>query len=453
MASVYESPVINKLQNGMMNKFGRSPAYARKVCDAIHGISIDELARQFGSPLFVYSEQRIRALYREAYGAFSRRYPNVMFAWSYKTNYLAAICAIMHSEGAIAEVVSEMEYVKARAMGIPGNQIIFNGPHKPVGVLAQAVREGAIINVDHLDEICDLEAIASSQGRRIQVGLRINLDAGIYPQWSRFGFNLESGQALDAIKRIANGGQLIPNGLHCHLGTFIVEPAAYARQIEKMIHFAYELEDQFGFTIDYLDIGGGLPSQNRLKATYLPPEVAVPSIEEFAERIGDALYRNLRPGNFPRLILESGRALIDEGGSLITTVEAAKRLADGTRAYVVDAGVNLLFTSFWYKMDIQFDREISGMNEHSVIYGPLCMNLDILDEGVLLPPLPRGTRLIFTPVGAYNNTQWMQFIAYRPNVILVGEQGEVDVIREAEDLSDVTRREKLPERLQSKQES
>ena len=335
MASVYESPVINKLQNGMMNKFGRSPAYARKVCDAIHGISIDELARQFGSPLFVYSEQRIRALYREAYGAFSRRYPNVMFAWSYKTNYLAAICAIMHSEGAIAEVVSEMEYVKARAMGIPGNQIIFNGPHKPVGVLAQAVREGAIINVDHLDEICDLEATASSQGRRIQVGLRINLDAGIYPQWSRFGFNLESGQALDAIKRIANGGQLIPNGLHCHLGTFIVEPAAYARQIEKMIYFAYELEDQFGFTIDYLDIGGGLPSQNRLKATYLPPEVAVPSIEEFAERIGDGSIATSGPATSP----PDSRidALIDEGGSLITTVEATKRLPTEP-AYVVDAG-------------------------------------------------------------------------------------------------------------------
>ncbi|NJD20599.1 MAG: diaminopimelate decarboxylase, partial [Gemmatimonadetes bacterium] len=76
-----------------------------------------------------------------------------------------------------------------------------------------------------------------------------------------------------------------------------------------------------------------------------------------------------------------------------------------------------------------------------------CMNIDVLDEGTLLPPLRRGTRLIFSPVGAYNVTQRMQFIEYRPAVVLVGEDGSVDVIREREDLSDVERRERLPDRL------
>ena len=201
----------------------------------------------------------------------------------------------------------------------------------------------------------------------------------------------------------------------------MLDPAAYARQIEKMVRFAYEMEDQFGFAIEILDIGGGLPSQNRLKAIYLPPDVAVPSLDEFAEQIGDALYRSLRPGKFPKLILESGRALIDEAGYLITTIQAAKRLADGTRAYVADAGVNLLFTSFWYKLNVELDRESAGMSEHSVIYGPLCMNIDVVDEGLLLPPLQRGTRLVLSPVGAYNTTQWMQFITYRPNVVLIGD--------------------------------
>ena len=111
---------------------------------------------------------------------------------------------------------------------------------------------------------------------------------------------------------------------------------------------------------------------------------------------------------------------------------------------MADSGVNLLFTSFWYKIEIELDREVPGMSENSVVYGPLCMNLDVLDEE-MLPPLKRGTRLIFSPVGAYNNTQWMQFITYRPNVVLIGENGEVNVIREAEDLSDITLREKLPQ--------
>lgn len=138
---------------------------------------------------------------------------------------------------------------------------------------------------------------------------------------------------------------------------------------------------------------------------------------------------------------------MDEAGYLVTTVTAAKRLADGTRAYVADAGVNLLFTSAWYRFNIELDREIGGINEPSIINGPLCMNIDVIDEGVPLPPLTRGTRLVVGPVGAYNQTQSMQFIECRPAAVLIGGDGEVDLIREAEDLSDIVRREKLPARL------
>jgi diaminopimelate decarboxylase len=448
MKEPYEPPVITKLQGGMTSKFGRGTSGGTKVRGDIDGVSIDDLVSRFGSPLFVFSERAIRRRHCDAYNAFSRRYPNVQFAWSYKTNYLSAICAVMHQQGSLAEVVSEMEYLKARANGIPGEQIILNGPLKPPALLERAVREGATINVDHLDEIGDLEAIAAGLGRQVRVGMRLNLDAGIYPQWSRFGFNLESGQAMDAAKRMAQGGRLVLDGLHCHIGTFILEPAAYVRQVEKMAGFAQQLEDQLGWSIESLNLGGGFPSRSRLKATYLPADVGVPAIDEFAEPIGEALYRSLRPGRFPKLILETGRAMIDEAGYLISTVQAAKRMSDGTRSYVIDAGVNVLFTTFWYKLQVELDRPVQGMNEQSVIHGPMCMNLDVIDDGLPLPPLRRGHRLIFSPVGAYNVTQWMQFIAYRPAVVLIGPEGQVDVIREAEDLSDIDRREKMPDRLQ-----
>jgi diaminopimelate decarboxylase len=81
------------------------------------------------------------------------------------------------------------------------------------------------------------------------------------------------------------------------------------------------------------------------------------------------------------------------------------------------------------------------------------MNIDAIDEGIELPPLERGHRLIFSPVGAYNNTQWLQFIEYRPNVVLVTEDGKVELIRQAEDLSDIERREMLPDRLRRKSNS
>jgi diaminopimelate decarboxylase len=442
----YEKPAIAKLQSGLMNKFSATPPQ-RKVKTEIAGVPIDDLVAQFGSPLFVYSERTLRRKFRTIQNAFATRYPNVTFGWSYKTNYLKAICAILHQEGAIAELVSKMEYDKAKALGIPGNQMILNGPHKPFDTLEAAVKDGVTINIDHLDEIEDLEAIATRLGQTVSVGLRLSLDAGIQPRWSRFGFNLESGEAMATIRRIQSGGKLRINGLHSHIGTFIMEPAAYARQVEKMVKFGYEIEAECGWRMEYIDIGGGFPSRSRLKGTYHAAEVMLPSIDEYAEEICEALWKHLKPGHLPKLIVESGRAMVDEAGTLISTIWASKRLPDGTRAYVADAGVNLLFTSFWYRFDIALDRAVPGACEPSVIYGPLCMNIDVIDEAITLPPLSRGTRLVISTVGAYNNTQWLQFIEYRPNVVLVTESGEVELIRAAEDLSDIERREQLPARL------
>ncbi|NPA79433.1 MAG: diaminopimelate decarboxylase [Thermotogae bacterium] len=450
MAKRYEKPVIHRLQMGMMNKFGFASPFGARVRKHIDGVAIDELVERFGSPLFVFSERRLRQKFREVKNAFTLRYPNVEFSWSYKTNYLDAIAAILHDEGATAEVVSEFEYEKARRLGVPGEQIIYNGPYKPIDSLRVAVKEGARINIDTFEEIADLEQVADELGIRPKVAIRVNMDTGIHPRWSRFGFNYENGQAWDAVKRIAMGGKLDLVGLHCHMGTFILKPEAYEIEVKKLVDLAYRIEDEYDFKIEYIDVGGGFPSRNRLKGIYLPPDVAVPPIDEYAERITTALLSSLRPGDYPKLILESGRAIVDESGFLITTVHASKRLPDGRRGYVLDAGVNILFTAFWYHFNVEIDREVQGAAEPCILYGPLCMNIDVVDDRAYLPPLPRGTRLILSPVGAYNVTQWMQFIRYRPAVVLVGEDGKVELIREAESLEDIVRRERLPERLKLK---
>ncbi|MCP3952517.1 MAG: diaminopimelate decarboxylase, partial [Desulfobacterales bacterium] len=203
MKSAYVKPLINRLQQGRMNIYGTQPSYVTKVKSHIDGVAIDELVSRYGSPLYVYSENTLRNKVREVHQEFSSRYPNVTLAWSYKTNYLQAICAVMHQEGSLAEVVSEMEYSMARNLGIPGERIIFNGPYKPRHVLELAVAEGAMINIDHMDELHDLEQIAQKRGKAIDVGMRLSLDAGIQPQWSRFGLSLETGQAREAVQRMA----------------------------------------------------------------------------------------------------------------------------------------------------------------------------------------------------------------------------------------------------------
>ena len=121
-----------------MNKFGTRTEYSPVT--HIEGVPVKSLLSEFGSPLFVISEQQIRRNYQNALRAFKTRYPKVQFAWSYKTNYLNAVCKVFHQEGAWAEVVSIFEYQKALGNGVPGNKIIFNGPDKSEEDLTIAVQ-------------------------------------------------------------------------------------------------------------------------------------------------------------------------------------------------------------------------------------------------------------------------------------------------------------------------
>nr|WP_255327503.1 hypothetical protein [Lebetimonas sp. JH292] len=179
-----------------------------------------------------------------------------------------------------------------------------------------------------------------------------------------------------------------------------------------------KVQEDFGYEIEYIDIGGGFASKNRLKGVYQPPEVIVPSADEYAEAVTNAIYE-FNDKKLPKLYLETGRALIDEAGYLLTSVFASKRFPDGKKGYIVDAGVNLLYTAFWYNFDIALDKRYEGLNEPSMINGPLCMNIDVIAENIMLPPLERGSVLSLWPVGAYNYTQSMQFIRYRPKVCLL----------------------------------
>jgi diaminopimelate decarboxylase len=438
MSSEYSKPSIVRVGNPLYAKHGSGTQSYPHIRESIEGVSIDELIAKYGSPLFVFSERVLREKYRSAYAAISEVYPKVQFGWSYKTNYLNAICQTFHQEGAIAEVVSHFEYEKARSLGVPGNKIIYNGPYKPMSSLKIAAEEEAIINVDHFAEIEDLELIGKESGKKIKIGIRLNLDTGIYPIWSRFGFNLENGQAMAAIRRIIKSPHLKFAGVHSHIGTFVLDSSAYTRAIIKLSDFIRNAESLAGYNIEYLDIGGGFPSKSHLKGVYQPPEIAVPSIEVYAQAIGSELKWLSSRKDMPTLYIETGRHLVDEAGFLITSVVAEKLLPDGRRSYVLDAGVNLLYTSTWYKYKIELDRDTTGMMEPCLLNGPLCMNIDVVDEAILLPRLTRYQRLILSPVGAYNITQAMQFIQYRPAVVMVRESGLAQLIRKAETLEDVT---------------
>ena len=442
----FERPLINKINAGVPDKFGMKTRI--RPVTHIDNLAVEALTKEYGSPFFVISEKKIRNTFQEAKRAFSTRYPRVQFAWSYKTNYLNAVCNIFHQEGSWAEVVSGFEYEKALANGVEGKHIIFNGPGKSEADLEKAIDHESLIHVDHFDELYLIIRLVKKLEKKARIAIRVNMDTGIYPRWDRFGFNYENGEAWSAINKIMPEELLELVGLHTHIGTYIMTPTAYALAARKLSDLAVRINHKYEHVISYLDLGGGFATKNTLKGAYLPGSDTCPSFDEYAEAITDALNNSdIRHDQMPLLILETGRALIDEAGYLVSTVLANKRLADGRRAMVIDAGVNLLFTSFWYEHNIAPAKQTPDFTENTTIYGPLCMNIDIIREAVQFPPLDPGDNVVISRIGAYNMTQWMQFITYRPSIIIITKESSTEIIRKAEDHESMNQQEHIPEHL------
>lgn len=442
----YERPTIRKMNTGLMNKFGTK--MENEPVSHIESVSVSKLLSEYGSPLFVLSEKQMRRNISNATRIFKTRYPNVQFAWSYKTNYLNAVCKIFHQEGSWAEVVSGFEYDKAIHNEVPGNKIIFNGPDKTDEQLVTAARNNSLIHIDHYDELYSLMRLSEEHQLNPQVAIRVNMDTGIYPKWDRFGFNFENGQAWNAITRILHSERLQLVGLHCHIGTFMLTTSAYQIAARNLCELAWSIKERFGLMVKYLDLGGGFPSTNTLKGAYLPGTDTVPSIDQYADAITDVILGyGFKPEEMPQLILETGRALVDDAGYLLGTVLASKRLSDGRRATVLDFGLNSLFTSLWYEHKISPVKSSGSQTEEMVLFGPLCMNIDVVRESVVMPLLEKGDQVVVHKVGAYNMTQWMQFITLRPNIVLIDQNNDVHLIRKAETREYIEMMEHVPEHL------
>jgi diaminopimelate decarboxylase len=274
------------------------------------------------------------------------------------------------------------------------------------------------------------------------------MDTGVYPMWDRFGFNYENGQAWDALNKIMASGKMDLIGLHTHIGTFMLSAKAYGVAARKLADLALGLKRKYNHDIKYIDMGGGFPSKNTLKGAYLPGNDTNPVFDDFAEEIASALLNaEFSPDALPLLILETGRALVDDAGFLLGTVISNKRSSKGKRSTIIDIGVNLLFTSFWYDHKITPAQDFTHFNEETTVFGPLCMNIDVIRESAILPLLNKGDHFVIHTVGAYNMTQWMQFITLRPRIVLIGLDEKVHVIREAETMDSFNKFENMPDYL------
>jgi diaminopimelate decarboxylase len=421
----------------------------------IGGCDVVELARQFGTPLYVVDERRLRQDYHSFIDGFRKCYPKVEVGYSYKTNPLPEVIRVLHDCGALAEAISHFELWLALRLGVAPANIILNGPAKTPAAIDLAVeRRIKLINVDGLDEIETIAAAATRHGVTQPVGVRVVTSVGWQAQ---FGSRLRTGEARQAFERILKLPQLIPVGLHVHLGTGLKDVPTYLQAIREMLEFARQLASERSVRIEYFDFGGGfgVPTvqpygvwDSRLMQNNLPPGPidtdATPRIEEYARRIS-ALVREFYPaGDLPTIAFEPGRAITSSAQSLLLQVLALKHEHDGMTRAILDGGKNYaLPTGYEYHEILPTSRMLEPLATPVTFHGPLCHPGDVLCVQKPFPRLVVGDLVSVMDAGAYFVPNQMNFSNPRPAAIIV-KDGKAAVVRERETFDDMVRLDPSP---------
>jgi len=391
-----------------------------------------DLTTAYGSPLYVMLEDVVRDSYRRLSGALRDSGLRAQVAFSVKTNFLTSVCKVFEEEGAVAEIVSGFEYEVAQRAGFPDSRIVFNGPFKSAVELARLA--GRIrINAETMGELDELDSIGRRTDVIVPAGLRISLPIGEVP-WSRFGFNLASGEAREAIEHVARLANVSLAGLHCHIGTNITRLEAYEAATRMMCELALALRES-GVALDYIDLGGGLAAPRSRLLTIPEESWDVPSLEAWAATVAAAFGAYFRGNDAPLLMLEPGRSLVSEAGIVLVTVVSTKRAGDRL-AVTTDGGINIV-PSTGIKHELRNLTSPEAPMEPVDVFGPLCMQVDCISNETLLPEPQVGDVIGVFDTGAYDFAHSLQFIRLRPAVVMLDGSLDARLIRRAESPEDL----------------
>jgi diaminopimelate decarboxylase len=348
--------------------------------------------------------------------AFGNIYPKTRIGYSYKTNYLPHFIRRAHAAGAYAEVVSRFELDLAQKMGVPGGQIIFNGPIKQPQDLLHAADIGAKVNIDSTVELRHLLALARKLPSRTPVGIRCFL--GENTPASRFGLDLLTPEGESLLNAIDNSSSLYLAGLHCHhSGSRTVE--RYRARTQALISIHRTLLNNK--PLAYIDIGGGFasPMSARLAAQMAGP---VPTFDDYADAVAGEMC-SAYGDNGPELILEPGMALLADSMVFVTKVEALKHLNDRQFAVVHGSMLNIKPLRGSVNLPISVipvslqQGRLQGVWD---IVGSTCMEIDTLHEGYA-GDLAEGDFILVENVGAYSTVLSPPFIRGTPAVLELGD--------------------------------
>jgi diaminopimelate decarboxylase len=399
---------------------------------ACEDVRLSHIARQVGTPVYVYSRARIQANYRRIAAAFAPLSAAIHYA--VKANGNLAVLRLLNELGAGFDVVSGGELFRVLKAGADAERVVFAGAGKTDAELAYALEcKIGQINAESADELRVLNEMARKCGVRQRVALRLN--PGVDPhthhhistghRGSKFGIEMEEAESL--LSDAAQFPHLDIAALHIHIGSQIPNPGPLVEALDRMLLLARRAP-----AIRALDIGGGLPVVYREGEATTGPE-------EFAQAVQAQLAKENRP---LELAIEPGRYMVADAGALVAQVQATKH-SYGRRIITTDAGMNDLIRPALYDAYHPILPVLQGkaLSELADVAGPICESSDYLGRERALPAMRRGDFIAVLVAGAYGATMASNYNSRprAPEVLVEGST--LRVIRRRETWDDLVQAE------------
>lgn len=421
-------------------------------CDAV------DLAKDFGTPLYVFDEKYIRDMMRVYRDTIAEEYNgNGLVLYASKAFSCMAIYRIASQENIGVDVVSGGELYTAVKAGFPTEKIYMHGNNKLLRELEFAVdaKVGTIV-VDSYDEADILDMLAGKAGIRQNVLIRINPGVEAHTHAfvqtartdSKFGFSISDGTAERMTGYILKKEHLNLKGYHCHIGSQIFEKQSFVLAAQKAMDFMAKIKADLGFEVDTLNIGGGF-------GIWYTDEDAKISVDGYAEYlkalIGAVKQRAAELSlKLPYLIIEPGRSIVGEAGVTLYTVGAIKDIP-GVKKYVaIDGGMfdNPRYALYQSKYTVLLaNRANEKCTEKVTIAGKCCESGDLIAVDVPLPKAERGDIAAVLSTGAYNYSMASNYNRnFIPAAVLVNN-GKAEYIVKPQTYDDLIRNDVLPDYL------
>ena len=413
----------------------------------IGGCDTVELAARFGTALYVMDEAEIRRACRRYTKSIAENYGgNGLVAYASKAFSCKEMYRLVNQEGMGIDVVSGGELYTALSVGFPVNKILFHGNNKTVEELSYALREnvGRIV-VDNIYELDLLNQLAISADKTANILFRIKPGVEAHTHEfiktgaidSKFGFALETGEALAAVKKALTLSHINLLGVHCHIGSQIFDIAPFRLAAEVMLTFMAKVKDEMGHVIKELNLGGGFGIK------YLPEHNPV-AYEEYMRDISAVIKATCAEKGLemPFIIMEPGRSIVGSAGITLYKVGGIKEIP-GVRTYVsVDGGMtdNPRYALYQAAYDMLLANKAGQPKNTTVtVAGKCCESGDLLGENVSLQEAAVGDVLAVLATGAYNYSMASHYNRIPKAAVVMVNNGEARVIINRETWEDTAR--------------